>query len=218
VSLVELDERGRALDRVLAFSDGVFAIAITLLVLNFRVPHLTGTQNRDTRLFHSLSHDSGLFIGFIVSFYSIARFWIAHHSLSLVLRRVNAQFVALNLVFLAFIVFLPFPTELVGVYGNTATAIVFYAGTLVVTSALSWVLWQYAHRRRLTDERAVHLTRRAETRSALTAAVFGLSIPLAFADTGLAKLSWGLLVAAQLVTRRQATPRRGRPRRRQPSG
>src|ERR1700730_4627943 len=109
MALPDLDEQGRGLDRAIGFSDGVFAIAITLLVLNFRVPSVP-THNVDARLLDALSHETGIVIGFAVSFYTIARFWIAHHRLSILLRRVDSGFIVLNLVLLAAIVFLPFPT------------------------------------------------------------------------------------------------------------
>jgi uncharacterized membrane protein len=201
----ELDERGRGLDRILAFSDGVFAIAITLLVLNFKVPNLSGTHDLDRRLLHALAHDGGLYVGFIVSFYVVARFWVSHHSLSLVLRRADATFITLNFALLACIVFVPFPAELVGVYGNTTTAVVFYSCALVVTSLTSGLLWHVAFTRGLTDPKAGDLRRDAYLRTAITAGVFGASIPIAFVSTDVAKNFWILLAVAPLaIARRRA--------------
>ena len=111
----EFDEKGRGLDRVIAFSDGVFAIAITLLVLNFRVPHVVGTHDQNRQFFEGLWHDSGLVLGFALSFYVIARYWRSHHRLSPRLKTIDNRFISLNLIFLALIVFLPYPTEIIGV-------------------------------------------------------------------------------------------------------
>jgi len=186
----------RALDRVIFFSDAVFAIAITLLVLNLRVPHLTG-HDLDGRLLGALGDDTGLLVGFVISFYVIARFWITHHRLSILLRRVDTPFMVLNLVFLAFIVFIPFPAEILGTYGSTTTAVVFYAGSMVATGLMSWATWEYALRARLDDGRASAETRqRAERRSASMVAVFAASIPVAFIDTTAAQVMWVLLVVA----------------------
>jgi TMEM175 potassium channel family protein len=205
--VVSAEEQGRGLARILAFSDGVFAIAITLLVLNLKVPELAGSHNLDQRLLHALGHDGGLFIGFVVSFYVVARFWISHHALSLILRRADARFITLNFVFLALIVFVPFPTELLGVYGDTTTAVVLYAATLVATSVLSAVLWSYAYDHGLTDPKTPDPRRDAWMRAGLTTAVFGASIPIAFVSTGAAKTSWVLLAILPFVASRRGSRR-----------
>jgi uncharacterized membrane protein len=205
MSLQEFDERGRGLDRILAFSDGVFAIAITLLVLNFKIPNLSGSHDLDHRLLDALAHDGGLYVGFVVSFFVVARFWVLHHSLSLVLRRADTTFIALNLVFLACIVFVPFPAELLGVYGNTTTAVVFYASALVVTSLMSGLLWHVAFTRGLTDPKAGDRRGDAFLRTAITAGVFGASIPIAFVSTDLAKEFWILLAVAPFALARRRT-------------
>jgi uncharacterized membrane protein len=202
MAFFELDERGRALDRVLAFSDGVFAIAITLLVLAFRVPVLHGL-NENRRLLDSLLSEGDLLVGFAVSFFVIARFWMTHHRLSVLLRHVDSRFIALNLAFLAFVVFLPFPAEIIGLYGGTTTAAVFYAGTLMVTSAMSATLWTYAFSNRLVDDHSPRvLVRQAWIRSGFLIAVFGLSIPVAFLDPGNAELVWLLLLTQAVIPSR----------------
>ena len=143
------EEYGRGRDRVLAFSDGVFAIAITLLVLNLKVPHLSG-RHLDAQLRHALGQEGGTLTGFVISFFVIARYWAVHHRLSLRLRRVDGRFIVMNLVLLAFIVFLPFATEILGLYGSTTTAVVLYASTMVAVGVLSAALWEYAVRAYLT--------------------------------------------------------------------
>ncbi len=198
----ELDERGRGLDRVITFSDGVFAIAITLLVLNLRVPHVSG-HDIDHQLLKALGKDGGLLVGFVISFFVIARYWMSHHRLSILLRRIDTPFIVINLFFLAFIVFIPFPTEVIGSYGGRTTSVVFYACAMVPTGLLSWATWEYALRNGLDDGRAPPGTRRqAAARSGYTVAVFALSIPVAFADAGAAQLMWVLLVLAGRVTHR----------------
>jgi uncharacterized membrane protein len=190
------------MDRVINFSDGVFAIAITLLVLNFRVPHVTGPDiNR--KLLDALGHDGGFLIGYALSFFVIARYWMAHHRLSLLLRHVDTGFIVLNFVFLAFVVFVPFPTEVLGTYSETTTAVVFYAGSMVATGLLSWATWEYALRRGLDGRQASPEQRReSELRSLVLVAVFAASIPIAFADPGAAKLVWVLLVVQHPLARR----------------
>jgi Endosomal/lysosomal potassium channel TMEM175 len=71
-----------------------------------------------------------------VSFYVIAGYWMTHHRLSILLRHVDSTLIGLNLVLLASVVFLPFPTEIMGVYGDTRTAVVFYGLAMTLTGAL----------------------------------------------------------------------------------
>jgi uncharacterized membrane protein len=196
-----LDEHGRGLDRVIGFSDGVFAIAITLLVLSFRVPHVR-TSGDGSRLLSALADEGDTFVGFVVSFYVIARFWMTHHRLSILLRRVDTTFIGLNLVLLAFIVFLPFPTEIVGVYGNTTAGVVFYASILTLTGLVSTATWEYAWTRGLMDHRLSAAWRRGGLIRGLTVpVVFATSIPIAFVSTSFARYWWILLVAQRPVTR-----------------
>jgi uncharacterized membrane protein len=198
--LSEYDERGRGLDRVIAFSDGVFAIAITLLVLSFRVPHVVGSHNQNHQVLEGLRNQSGTVLSFMLTFYVIARYWRAHHRLSLLLKQVDNRFISLNLIFLALIVVFPFPSEVLGLYGNTITAIVLYASTMVLIGALSTALWRYAFVAGLLDPGPKDLHREVWSRSALTAVVFGFSIPLAFVTTDGAKIVWLLLLASPLIT------------------
>ena len=193
----EPEESGRGRDRALAFSDGVFAIAITLLVLNLKVPHLSG-PNLDQQLRHFLSQQGGVLIGFVISFAVIARFWLTHHRMSLRLRAVDGRFLAINLVLLAFIVFLPFPTEIMGLYGRTTTAVVLYASTMVVVGGLSLTLWEYAHRTGLITPASATELRETNRRVLTLIVVFATSIPIAIANPTAAKLWWLLLVVPPL--------------------
>jgi uncharacterized membrane protein len=202
MTFFDLDETGRGLDRVLNFSDGVFAIAITLLVLAFHVPNLHG-DNLNHRLLDALLSQGSLLIGFAISFFAIARLWMAHHRLTLVLRRLNTRFIALNLLFLAFVVFLPFPTAIVGLYGGTTTGVVFYAVALSITTTMSTTVWTYAFRAGLVDDHAPPgLVRQGWMRSGFLILVFGISIPVAFVSPGNAELVWLLLFAQALIPAR----------------
>src|SRR5215472_2918297 len=94
--------RHHGYQRLLFFSDAVFAIAITLLVLDLRLP--PGSQVFD------LAAVRQQIIGFVVSFYVIGRFWLSHHALFEGVAGYDVRLLATNLLFLAAVVFLPFPT------------------------------------------------------------------------------------------------------------
>jgi len=198
VTPTEPEEHGRGRDRALSFSDGVFAIAATLLVLNLKAPHLTGS-NLDQQLRHALGKDGGVLLGFVISFYVIARYWMVHHRLSLLLRRVDGRFIVINLMLLAFIVFLPFPAEIIGLYGSTVTAVVLYSATMVAIGVLSLTLWEYAMRAQLMGHVPAATVQATRTRSLIPITVFGSSIPLAFLSPSAAQVWWVLLVAYPLL-------------------
>jgi uncharacterized membrane protein len=194
-------EQGRGLDRMIAFSDGVFAIAITLLVLNFKLPHVTG-GDIDRKLRQALYDDWGLWLSYALSFFIIARFWIAHHRLSLLLRRIDQRFIVLNLVLLSLVVVLPYPTEVLGEY-NERTATVFYALAMAAAGVASGAVWQYAQRAGLMDHRISDTwVRQSRVRSAALPLVFAISIPVAFVSTEVAHWVWALLFFQGFITRR----------------
>jgi len=164
-------------ERVAFFSDAVFAIAITLLVIQLTVPQgdLTGAQ---------LTHEPGRlgpkFFSFGLSFWVIGRFWIGHHLTFQYLRRWDLPMLWINLFWLACIVFLPFPTAVLGNHIALPGAARLYAATVTVTGLASTLLWWYATGRgRLVDEDLDPRLRRSMLLRALAApVVFGLSIPL----------------------------------------
>jgi len=195
-------EQGRGLDRVIAFSDGVFAIAITLLVLNFKLPEVSG-PDIDQQLFDAIAADWCLWFSFALSFAIIARFWVVHHRLSMLLRRIDTAFLVLNLVLLAFVVVLPYPTEILGEYGN-ATAVAVYAATMALAGFSSALLWDHARRAGLMDPR-IHpvWVKHSMARAFMIPVVFLVSIPLVFLGAVYAQLFWLSLLVLGVVFRRR---------------
>ena len=124
-----MDEHAR-LERLTFFSDAVFAIAMTLLVVEVRAPHLDPGTNR--ALAQALVDLIPNYIGFVVSFVVIARFWIGHHRVMALLARADARLVRWNLALLMAIAFLPFPTAVLSNNASVKLAVAFYAGYLVL--------------------------------------------------------------------------------------
>jgi len=142
--------------RVEAFSDGVFAIAITLLILEIKIPDHDSLANR------SLStYLWGLwpkYFAYLFSFIIIGIFWANHHYIFKLYKRTDHTFNLLNVFFLMTISFLPFPTAIFGEYiedpTHRNTAVSFYALGLMLPSFAWLLMWLYAsNRRRLIDER-----------------------------------------------------------------
>ena len=122
------EESGKSLDRLVAFSDGVFAIAMTLLVLNLTVPTLTGSaEHVDEELWRKLRDQWPELFSYALSFWVIGRFWLVHHRMFRLVRRADGALMTLNLLLLGFIALIPWPTEMLGRYGDTTTAVVAYS-------------------------------------------------------------------------------------------
>jgi uncharacterized membrane protein len=145
----------RGTERVEAFSDGVFAIAITLLILEVKVPHSPGTT---IDLLKELLQLWPSYFALVLSFVMIGIYWANHHYVFKLFEKTDHSLNLLNLLFLLCISFLPFPTAVLGSYmldgSNQTTAATFYAVGLLLP-ALSWTLmWLYAcSGRRLVDHR-----------------------------------------------------------------
>jgi uncharacterized membrane protein len=122
-----------------SFSDGVFAIAITLLVLEIHLP--AGAVGPREQL-HALVEIWPQYLVYFVSFGTIGIMWLNHHSLFANVQRVTHGIVIANLFLLAFISFLPFPTEVLARYGLTSIATVYYGLTMVAISIAYNVVYQ----------------------------------------------------------------------------
>ncbi|HKW51511.1 MAG TPA: TMEM175 family protein [Candidatus Eisenbacteria bacterium] len=137
--------------RVEAFSDAVFAIAITLLVLEFKVPHLPpGAGGRD--LFLALLKLWPSMIAFLGSFIAILIMWSNHHGVFRLIHRTDSPFLFANGFLLLMVTFVPFPTAVLAEYLGTPgerVAAAFYIGTFVVTSIAFNVFWATTTKRRL---------------------------------------------------------------------
>jgi uncharacterized membrane protein len=131
--------------RLETFSDGVFAIAITLLVLLFDVPQVSGGQS----LGHVLTRQWPSYASYVVSFITIGIIWVNHHTLFRHIVRVDRVFLFINVLFLMCVAFLPYPTAVIAKYvrsDDATAAAVMYGLALTATAICFNVLWQYAAR------------------------------------------------------------------------
>jgi len=132
--------------RLETFADGVIAIAITLLILEVKVPPAEGD-----RLGAAVVHAWPSYAGYVVSFLTIGVIWVNHHHMFKLIRRTDHAFLMLNVVFLMTIAFLPWPTALVAEYirdpdGRHVAAAV-YGLTMVAIAIMFNVVWWYAAKR-----------------------------------------------------------------------
>jgi uncharacterized membrane protein len=127
---------------------------------------------------------------YFLSFAIIGLFWLRHHQLFGRLARSDNRFATLNLVFLAFVALLPFPTQLLGRYGHEPVVVALYEGNLLVLSVLLQALGHDARSRRLIHHEWAQHDRMGQLRGVTTVIMFGISIPLAWVDTQVAIACW----------------------------
>jgi uncharacterized membrane protein len=174
--------------RIVAFSDGVFAIAITLLVLSLNVP----AQLHGKELSEALWEERHDLLAYAISFAVIGRYWVVHHRFFGDVVGFDGRLLGLNIFYLAWIVLIPFSSEVLGDHGSESAAIVLYAVNLSMVALVGWAMAADARRAGLTmtsDEKA----REFSIRSGFIALVFLASIPIAFVDPEIAPLCWLVL-------------------------
>ncbi|SFS47071.1 TMEM175 family protein [Halostagnicola kamekurae] len=189
---------GDRTDRLEALSDGVFAIVLTLLVLQFRVPNIPADRV-GAELPGALEAQQTVFFSYLLSFFVVGIYWIIHHNLFQEIVRHDRLLLYANLLFLLAISFLPFPTELLGVYSTRLTWTLYALNLAMVGFALT-ALWWYADRRGFTsdaiDERTAFLV---TVRGLITPAVFVCSIGVAAVNLSVAFYTPFLIVPLQIL-------------------
>ncbi len=144
--------------RLEAFSDGVFAVAITLLILNIQLPTKSFTKDEDL-FFKYLLDLWPAYLAFVTSFATIGIMWINHHRLFTYIKRTDTILMLLNLLLLLMIVFVPFPTALLAqqyrLNPNLRAPALLWNGTFILLAVFFNLLWRYAaHENRLLDKKA----------------------------------------------------------------
>lgn len=137
------------LERMILFSDAVFAIAITLLIIEIKIPELKENVS-DKSLLHALGDLTPKFLGFIVSFWLIGLYWTVHHAIFGFVINYNRKLLWLNLAFLLTIVTMPFSTGFYSEYSGSVlfekqlkVPMVFYVTNVCATGIFNFLLWNY---------------------------------------------------------------------------
>jgi uncharacterized membrane protein len=184
------------LERIVFFSDAVIAIAITLLVLDIRVPE--GAGDLGPRLLALLPK----YIGWAVSFWVIALYWVAHHRCYRYIHRYDRRLMYLNFLFLMFIAFMPFPTSLLFSNGLQAVSVIFYAGTAAGMGFSLAGLWIYAYGHQFVSADATPaLNSSIRLYLLLPPMVFLISAGIALINVDAAVFAWLLLVPVYIIRR-----------------
>jgi uncharacterized membrane protein len=172
--------------RIVAFSDGVFSIAITLLVLELA---LDPGLKTDSAIWQNLWDQHEKFLAYAISFAVIARFWLVHHGFFSEVKAFNTRLIGLNMLYLGFIVLIPFSSQVLGEYGGSLPAVVVYSVNLAAVILVGqWMRWD-ARRADLTTTDA-ETAREDLLTSIFISCVFLLSIVIALFSPSLAPWIW----------------------------
>ena len=188
-------ESTAALDRLIFLSDGVFAIAITLLVLDITpvIPeHIPPGGLQNLLLGAELWK---LIATYALSFIILSIYWMTHQRIFHYIKRSDTVLIWLNVLFLLCVAFLPVPTKVLGLQGDQQAGVIFYVGSVTVIGLLILLLWWYAtsHHRLVEKNLDPSLIRHHMQRALIGPVIFVLSIGLSFVNPFLTEVSWLLI-------------------------
>ena len=194
-------DRLPSVDRLLALSDGVVAIAITLLVLQLNVPSPANLAdpNSASELAVQLGKEADRLVSYVISFYVIAQFWLVHHR---VFQRITGQQEGLawwNFAFLFTITIMPFTSDLLGEFSANPLAVDVFAVNLLLATVATQLTVIYSRRKDLQAAETAQETRAAQFRAAASALVIALSIGISWVNPNAAKYCWLLLAVAPRI-------------------
>jgi len=188
------DEWGIEFSRIVAFSDGVFAIAITLLVLTIEVPD---SLPQGTTVGELIGDARGDLLAYAISFAVLGKLWLAHHRFFSAVERFDGVLMGLNLLYLGWIALVPYTSDLLGDYGDKSAGVIMYAIIMVAVSLTFQVQIAYSSRQNLIRPELREVERRyAAPTNFLIAGVFLLSIPVALFSPLAAILMWSVVFLA----------------------
>jgi uncharacterized membrane protein len=164
--------------RLESFSDGVFAFAITLLVLSIPIPDIKSADDRllTTALLAAIPQ----LIPYVTSFATIGIIWLNHHAMFHEVERVDHATLTLNLLLLLVVAFIPYPTGVIGRYGALRSGVVLYGATFTAAGLAFSALWFEIRRKRLSRERDDARIRSMTVRNLIGPVVYPLATALAF--------------------------------------
>jgi len=133
------------LERLILFSDAVFAIAITLLVIEIKIPEIHERPVTENAVLHKLAELIPKFVGFLVSFLLVGQYWIVHHRMFSFVINFTDRLIWLNILFLFAIALMPFSTGFYSEYvlRGVVTPVIFYTGNIALLGLANFLMWRY---------------------------------------------------------------------------
>jgi uncharacterized membrane protein len=179
--------------RLAALADGVFAIAMTLLVFEIGVPVVAADNAELTDLLVEMWPD---FLMYVLSFLVLGIYWLIHHIIFSAIERYDTTLIWLNIVFLMFAAFIPFSTALIVEHGTMAVTVVFYGVNMLAVFLMGWATWTYASSGHRLVARSANpdLGRRVRTIGLVYLAVSAVPLALAFVSPLASMIVYAVIV------------------------
>lgn len=197
------EDEAHSAHRLVQFSDGVFTVALTLLVIDIAVPNLPSGTSSD-ELTRQLWDQLPNIAAFALSFWVVGAYWLTHHRHYVFIHRYDGTLLLLNLLLLMTVCFIPWPTAVIGHFGDYFVAWVLYALSMTAMGLATAAVWFYASSRpALVDGVTPELRRFYMARALVTPAVFLASIPIAAVNLVAGEYSWvAIFVVLRLLSHR----------------
>jgi uncharacterized membrane protein len=203
------DENLPGIERLLALTDGVVAIALTLLVLQLQIPakqELAGNTHSASALWHALDVDGAELTSYLVAFVVIAQFWLVHHRVLRTMKGHSEGLAWRNFAFLLALTLMPFTSDLLGRYSDNPLAVTLFGlNLLAISFSTQWIYLYAAGHQLLDEERRSHYEELVgRVRALLTAVVVAVALIFAWTDTALSRYVWLLFIVVPLIGSRIA--------------
>ena len=186
-------------ERLKALADGVFAVAMTLLVLELVIPELKDNSNAE--LTRALIAMWPKFLAYVLSFLIAGIFWLVHHSIFDAIKYYDSTLVWINIIFLLFVALIPFTTSLLGEYFLQKTATIIYGIHLLLMFIGGYSLWTYStwKRKLVSSDLDPDLIKGAKRMGYLYFAILAIAIVVAFIIPAISIIIYGVFVLTILV-------------------
>jgi uncharacterized membrane protein len=193
-------EQAPSTTRIEALSDGVFAIVLTLMVFQIRIPNIS-SEDAASQLWPQLMHQWPEFYSYVSTFLLVGIYWVAHHNMYHLIRRSTRPLMWMNLIFLMFVAFVPYSVALAGRYDKVQRIMILYGVHLMAISILLWLQWWYVTRRRnlLTTRLGPKFVRSMDLKMLAAPAVCVLAIGASFVNVRWSKLLYVITIVLYLL-------------------
>jgi len=189
---------GQKLQRIEALSDGVFSIALTLLVLDIKVP-VTGAIKSEPQLIHSFISLTPKFLAYFLSFMTLGIFWVGHSTQLQFINKSDRNLNWINLFFLLFVSMLPFTTAFLSEYIQFKFSVLIYWLNILLMGVMVYINWSYAHKKKylwLPEADIEHTNKLMRQRVIKAQALYAFGALLCFFNT---YLSIAVIIMIQLT-------------------
>ncbi|MBL8515466.1 MAG: DUF1211 domain-containing protein [Betaproteobacteria bacterium] len=194
---------GMSKHRIDALTDGIFAVAMTLLVIELKIPDASQIRGIEA-LLGALGHLIPKFIGWVVSFTVLALFWYGHHRAFHYVHKVNGRLVALNILLLAFVSLMPFASGLTGEYARALPAQIIYSITMACTACGALLLnrYVYLNPQLCSTPMPEGVYRAARFRTSMLILISAVAVIIAMYIPGAGNSAFALMFVASPIARR----------------